>query len=240
MIRLFAATSCIVRRNSRLRWLGAVLVLSAGVLWYSGVLYAQDNQRCFVETGYCIAGPIRDYWEAHGGVAVFGFPITPLRVEQVGDWRGPTQWFERERLEDHGAAGVMRGRLGAEALDEQGRPWFLFPPVYGAPDTCLYFRETKHSLCEPFLSYWAAHGGVERFGYPITEAFGEYVASSEWLGSVQYFERARLEWHRDVPGDPVLAGLLGREVLAGRRLPTAPQGVPDIFPQSQSMVSSSK
>ena len=38
---------------------------------------AQAGRRCFPETGYCIAGPIRDFWERNGGLMVFGFPITP-------------------------------------------------------------------------------------------------------------------------------------------------------------------
>jgi hypothetical protein len=33
---------------------------------------AQTTQRCFPETNQCIAGPIRAYWDQHGGLAVFG------------------------------------------------------------------------------------------------------------------------------------------------------------------------
>jgi len=33
---------------------------------------AQTAERCFAETGYCISGPIRAYWEQHGGLPVFG------------------------------------------------------------------------------------------------------------------------------------------------------------------------
>src|SRR4051794_16224894 len=38
---------------------------------------AQTGERCFPETGLCIAGPIRAFWERNGGLPVFGFPITP-------------------------------------------------------------------------------------------------------------------------------------------------------------------
>jgi hypothetical protein len=206
----------IVRRNRVARILLCFLALVTPGLMGVGCppVTAQEppDQRCFPETDYCISGAIRDYWEQHGGVPVFGFPITPLRTETIGGWTGPVQWFERDRLEDHGIQGVRTGRLGAELLDLQGRPWFLFSPVSNAPEMCAYFMQTKHSLCEPFLSYWQEHGGVERLGYPITEAFGETL-SSEWSGSVQYFERRRLEWHTELPGRPVLPGLLGREVL---------------------------
>lgn len=173
----------------------------------------QADRRCFPETGKCISGPIRVYWETNGGLPVFGYPLTDVRTEQLGEWSGPVQWFERDRLEDHGTDGVMAGRLGAAVLELQGRPWFLFSPVNDAPeDVCRFFPETNHSLCPPFLNYWREHGGIERFGYPITEAFGERV-SDTWSGSVQYFERRRMEWHTELEGDPVLLGLLGREVL---------------------------
>ena len=62
---------------------------------------AQSANRCFPETGFCISGPIRQYWERNGGLPVFGFPTTPLQTETVEGWSGPVQWFERDRLEDH-------------------------------------------------------------------------------------------------------------------------------------------
>lgn len=56
---------------------------------------AQTEQRCFSETGYCISGGIRAYWEGTGGLAVFGFPSTALTSETNADgFTGPTQWFE--------------------------------------------------------------------------------------------------------------------------------------------------
>ena len=38
---------------------------------------------------------------------------------------------------------------------------------------CRYFPQTGHSLCGIFLSYWLNNGGLERFGYPVTEMMGE-------------------------------------------------------------------
>ncbi len=61
-----------------------------------------QEQRCFPETGQCISGVIRAYWEQNGGLPVFGYPITALATETNADgFTGPTQWFERDRLEDH-------------------------------------------------------------------------------------------------------------------------------------------
>src|ERR1044071_3102758 len=67
---------------------------------------AQAAQRCFPETGQCISGPIRSYWEQNGGLPVFGYAIGPEQVETIeGRWSGPVQWFERDRLEDHANEG---------------------------------------------------------------------------------------------------------------------------------------
>lgn len=195
-----------------------VLLLS---LASSAETQAQSAERCFPETGHCISGAIRAYWERNGGLAVFGYPISPLRDEDNGEgFRGPTQWFERDRLEDHGAAGVMAGRLGARKLEVEGRPWQGLPQVDAAPSGCRYFSETRHSLCPPFLSYWERNGGLERFGYPISEPQEERVG--DWSGSVQWFERRRMEYHPELPAAyTVSLGLLGNELLVSSANPVA-------------------
>ncbi|NJN65527.1 MAG: hypothetical protein HC884_01855 [Chloroflexaceae bacterium] len=124
------------------------------------------------------------------------------------------QWFERDRLEDHGSQGVMAGRLGARVLELDGRPWETFPKVTSAAAGCQYFEPTGHSLCEPFLSYWRTNGGLERFGYPITEPTDETIEN--WSGTVQYFERRRMEHHpENQPPYHILLGLLGNRVWHG-------------------------
>lgn len=150
----------------------------------------------------------------YGGLPVFGYPISPVLTESVeGVWVGQVQWFERDRLEDHTpeGKGVLAGRLGARLLDLRWRPWQTFPPANDVGSNCVFFRETNHSLCDAFLSYWRANGGLERFGYPITEPFQEVLEGRSY--TVQYFERRRMELHPQLPGSPVLLGLLGRDVM---------------------------
>jgi len=183
---------------------------------------AQTDERCFPETGYCISGVIRAYWETNGGLPVFGYPTTPQRIETVeGTWTGPVQWFERDRLEDHGDLGVLAGRLGSRILERKGTSWQEFPTVEQAPDNCLYFEITGHSLCQPFLSYWRTNGGLERFGYPITEPYQETIDG--WTGTIQYFERRRMEHHLEHQGTQyeILLGLLGNEIRTMADEPTA-------------------
>ncbi|NTU78313.1 MAG: hypothetical protein HGA45_02735 [Chloroflexales bacterium] len=187
---------------------------------------AQSGQRCFPETGACIEGPIRDYWERSGGLPVFGYPISPRVYVEVEGQRLEAQWFERDRLEDHGAQGVMAGRLGAQLLEWQGTPWQGLPQADRAAPGCRFFPETRHALCEPYLSYWEQQGGLTRFGYPISEPMTESVGN--WYGGAQYFERRRMEYHPEFAGTPyeVLLGLLGRTLADIQHSSVCPFAVP--------------
>jgi len=189
------------------------MVVALALLTPAGGASAQSGERCFAETGQCISGPIRAYWERNGGLSIFGYPLSPQRVEAIEGQQFPVQWFERDRLEDHGPEGVLAGRLGARLLELTYRPWEYFDKVSASnlPSGCQFFAQTGHSLCEPYLSYWRANGGLQRFGYPVTQPFYETIETNSF--NIQYFERRRMEIHAELPGRPILLGLLGRAVL---------------------------
>ncbi|MEN9937030.1 MAG: hypothetical protein RLZZ387_3609 [Chloroflexota bacterium] len=195
-----------------------LLALALAALMPAGLpsASAQARTRCFPETGHCVSGAILDYWERNGGLAVFGFPIGPLVPNEVveASWVGPTQWFERDRLEDHGPEGVMAGRMGARYLELRWIDWQNLPQVSAATPGCAYFPETRHNLCEPFLGYWQRNGGLARFSFPISEPQRERLG--EWEGTVQYFERRRMEHHTELAGTPyeVLLGRLAADARA--------------------------
>lgn len=178
-----------------------------------GSAIAAARERCFTETSACISDPILSYWERHGGLRVFGFPMGDPRLETVEDRTLRVQWFERDRLEIQADGTITAGRLGARFLELRNRPWQSFPAVAQADAGCAYFALTGHQLCEPFLSYWRANGGLERFGYPITERLDETIEGRSY--PVQYFERRRMEYHAELAGTPyeILLGRLGADVM---------------------------
>ena len=198
---------------------------------------AQAEPRCFGETGYCIAGRIREFWEQNGGLSVFGFPVTPQVRTRIEGLVVPVQWFERARLEVHAENirpyDVQLGRLGAESLELEIRDpeWSGFRP--GKPQSgCRFFAETQHNVCGDFLKAWQAHGfefdghpgasaaeSLALFGLPLTEPTREMLRDGHTY-LVQWFERARFELHPENPAPyNVLLGLLGSELPIAEQRP---------------------
>jgi len=185
-----------------------------------------SGQRCFNEPGIgdCIEGRFRDYWEQHGGLPVFGYPISAAAEQQTGEGTFPTQWFERNRFELHAENAapydVLLGRLGDDRLRQLGRDWQSFPKA--SPSDAHYFAETGHAIAHgPFWQYWSSHGlefdgqagfsaaeSLALFGLPLSEPAMETNAAGDTV-LTQWFERARFEDHR---AKGVLLGLLGNEV----------------------------
>ena len=93
-------------------------------------------------------------------------------------------------------------------------------PSAGAQEAC--FRQTNQCVQEPFLTYWRTHGGLAIHGYPLSTASPEQLEDGK-VYLVQYFERARFEYHPEnpVPYD-VLLGQFGREILGPTGGPNLP------------------
>lgn len=81
------------------------------------------------------------------------------------------------------------------AYTRQPPPPLPTDPAWVPP---LYFPETGHYANGLFRDYWNNYGGLEIFGYPLTE---QRLEGNYW---VQYYERARFEYHpeyaKTVPG----------------------------------------
>ena len=81
----------------------------------------QADARYFELTGHNISGGFRSYWEAHGGVTQFGYPLTEVITETLADGQPyRVQYFERARFEYHpeNAApyDVLLGQFGRQIL----------------------------------------------------------------------------------------------------------------------------
>ncbi len=170
---------------------------------------SDPDVRYFAETKHSTTGAFRQFWSINGGLAVFGYPLTEAFEETGADGvKRQVQYFERAKLEANpqDAKQIGLARLGAELT--VGRQ---FAPVAAFDSTAErgYFPQTGHSVGGWFLQYWQERGGVNLFGFPLSEEITENGRT------VQYFERARFEL---VPGgtDPnsgIALGQIGREAL---------------------------
>ncbi|HSH81503.1 MAG TPA: hypothetical protein VLA19_23485 [Herpetosiphonaceae bacterium] len=205
-----------------------LVVLAAGS---AAPARAATVPQYFPETGHSLADPMQTYWTSHGGLPVFGYPLSEAFDEQRNDAEQPfwTQYFERNRLEAHpenrAPYDVLLGRLGVEALEKQGRAWQTLPKA--PPDAAHYFAPTGHAVTHaPFWAYWSGHGlefdgrpgiaeaeSLALWGYPVSEPSMETNASGDRV-LTQWFERARFEDHG---AKGVLLGLLGGELTAERK-----------------------
>ncbi len=119
----------------------------------------------------------------------------------------------------------------------------------GPPGGARHFPETGHTVRGHFLGYWTAHGldlgdagisfreSLALFGYPISGEFEQRLENGRTY-TVQYFERARMEYHPEHAGTPyeVLLGQFGRQILTAvpgaPTAPVAPQAGYTYFPET--------
>lgn len=181
-----------------------------------------DDRRYFLESGHTLGGDFRSFWEANGGVAKLGYPISE-EVAETNPLDGQqriVQYFERAVLEQHTEfAGtpdaVMRASVGRWVTANHN--FARVAPFKSTADRA-YFPQTGHSVKEAFLRYWQGQGGLAAFGYPISEELPEISPADGKVYTVQYFERARMEWHPSDGGttDEVQLGLIGKQALEMR------------------------
>ncbi len=214
---------------SRMVWWWCV-----GISMLFGLLHTpatiQAAPRCFAETGQCIDGQIRTFWEGQGGIAVFGFPIAAATTTNVDGHTVVAQRFERQRIEYHAnnpvPYDILLGRVGADTLAAQGRDWQAFPQS-GVIANCRYFAATNQSVCGAILQRWLTTGiefdgkpgysDAERLalnGIPLSGLINETLDDGRQY-QVQWFERTRIELHPENRSPyNVLNGLLGSASIA--------------------------
>jgi len=172
----------------------------------------------FPETGHHLSGEFLTAWTTTGGLMTYGYPISEPMTENGR----LVQYFERARFElwpeytgtQWVVQGTLLGRWATTGREKQA-PFKPLPAGTVSDDpNRVIFSETGHSLAYGFKQYWDDNGGLYRFGYPISEEFTENGFT------VQYFERARFEWHPENVGTPyaVLLGLLGRDLAVAKKV----------------------
>jgi hypothetical protein len=167
-------------------------------------------------TGKSASGVFLSYWLNHGGVLQQGYPISDAIGEQ-SELNGQiytVQYFERAVFELHSE---LKGTPYEVLLSQLGT--FQYKKKYpdGAPNQrpnrdagTVLVPETGKYLGGAFLTYWQQHGGVQQYGYPISDEFTEVSDLDGRPYTVQYFERAVFEWHpENAPPYNVLLSQLG-------------------------------
>lgn len=196
---------------------------------------AAADARYFPETGHIVSGRFREFWESRGGLFVFGYPLTSQFLFPSTDGKEyQVQYFERAVFELHpennAPYDVLLTQVGREAAaTRQGEAAFQ-PAARNNDPEMTYFPETGHNVGPAFLAYWNKFGGLQNFGYPISELITERNQADGKSYLVMYFERGRFEYHPENTNADylVLLGQLGRErmdragVPASARAPEAP------------------
>ena len=209
-------------------WQRAVAFLLVVIVGFA-VLFSEAGAIAS-PTGYDVAPEFLSFYSRSGGLSNFGYAINAPTTESGR----LVQYFERQRFENHPElAGspyeVELGRLGADkaqasGLDHTG-PFVALSSDTSNDANCTFFAETGHRLCAGFRNYWNKSGvefgdpgvsfreSLALFGYPISEEFRDPVSGL----NVQYFERARFEYHPEFAGTKyeVELSLLGNSAISG-------------------------
>jgi len=178
------------RPSSRIVLIAGLVALTLMLVLVPFTLHAQGTERYFSETGHTVKDEFLAYFNQHGGLRIFGFPIT----EQFPINGRTVQYFQRARLdlypENQASQRVQLGELG----EELGKK----TPPGTAPGPNIYYQrfypETGHTVAYAFLNFFDSNGGVAVFGYPISD----YGLENGNGRIVQYFQRGKMEWYPEL------------------------------------------
>jgi hypothetical protein len=154
---------------------------------------AQSNERFFPETGHTVSDDFLIYYErAANPLLVYGFPITEAFQDPI--FGRSVQYFQKARFElypnETPDLRVRSTPLGS-LLYKPGQRRFL--PENSPGCRTIQYGEATYQVCYAFLDFFLTNGGIDQFGYPISNL------ESQDGRIVQYFQKARFEWHAQLP-----------------------------------------
>ncbi len=188
----------------------------AGSSAFQPVATAPAGARFFAETGHSLGGPFLQFWQQHGGLATFGYPLSEEFAERnAQDGQTYTvQYFERARFELHPElpAGnqVVLGHLGRQYLASYPAPEWATRPVSSASDAWTAIRPTHISIPRIGLAT-----RVEETGFSYGEwDVPRYTAAHYWPVSAYPGTR----------GNTIIAGHVGYSGIIFNQLPAVRVG----------------
>ncbi len=192
------------------------------------------DYQYFPQTGYIVGYTFLSFWQTNGTSLIFGYPLTNDTIDPAS--KLVVQYFEKARFESHpeaaNTAGVVQlTNVGRIVTAGRTEPPFSPQPLVPTGLDRAYFTQSQHALQGYFKTFWERNGGVAIFGYPISEEMVEPSPTDGQVYSVQYFERARFEFHPAFNDSPyaIELGQLGRQILAGQIGAYRPQCSPEFI-----------
>lgn len=142
---------------------------------------SQPGRNYYPETGHYLVYGFKEYWESHGGLAIFGFPIS----EEFTENGRTVQYFERARFEwwpEHQGTPyeVLLGHLGADAAERDQVDRAPVPRKEGIPNYDP--GQFVTSLRLPVLMYHRVSPYAERYAIPLWR----FEQQLDWLQSNGY------------------------------------------------------
>lgn len=93
---------------------------------FGKIINELQRDNSFLMNGYMVNEPFASFWNANGGLPVFGMPTSieiVVNVPEHPDVKS-IQWFERARFEMHNNGQIMLGLVGNESKSRGGVYFF--------------------------------------------------------------------------------------------------------------------
>jgi hypothetical protein len=179
----------------------------------------------FSETGHAVGGAFWKHWNATGGLARHGYPVSP-EMNERSDTDGKTyvvQYFERSQFQYRPDLRIQNNTTTTAIgswLYKQRYPRGATGQTANTSRGSILVRATGKRIGGRFLEIYNRNGAAAQFGNPLTDEFSERSVLDGKTYRVQYFERfvLQLDSTKRPPNDVTfaLAAKFRYETLYGK------------------------